>query len=55
MFAARDGRRFKTPQQKKSRCAKLAMSGEVVQDPCRGSYSREAYSETDEVENREHS
>ena len=32
MFAARDGMRFKTPQQK-SRCAKLAMGGEVVQDP----------------------
>ena len=32
MFASRDGRRFKTPQQK-SRCAKLAVRGEVVQDP----------------------
>ena len=33
MFAARDSRRFRTPQWKKSRCAKLAVVGEVVQDP----------------------
>ena len=33
MFAARDSRRFRTPQWKKSRCAKLAVGGEVVQDP----------------------
>ena len=33
MFAAKDRRRFRTPQLKKSRCAKLAVGGEVVQDP----------------------
>ena len=32
MLAARDSRRFRTPQWKKSRCAKLAVGGEVVQD-----------------------
>ena len=33
MFAAKDSRRFRTPQWKKSRCAKLVVGGEVVQDP----------------------
>jgi len=33
MFAARDSRRFGTPQWNKSRCAKLAVGGEMVQDP----------------------
>ena len=35
MFAAGDGRRFKSPQRRKSRCAKLAVGGggDIVQDP----------------------
>ena len=33
MFAARDSRRFRTPQWKKSRCVKLAVGREVVQNP----------------------
>ena len=33
MFAARDNRRFRTPHRRKSRCAKLAVGEEVVQDP----------------------
>lgn len=33
MFAAGDSRRFKTPQRRKSRCAKLVVEGEEVQDP----------------------
>ena len=33
MFAARDSKRFRTPQWKKSRCAKLAVGGEMAQDP----------------------
>ena len=33
MFVARDSRTFRTLQWKKSKCAKLAVGGEVVQDP----------------------
>ena len=33
LFVAQDSRRFKTPQTKKSRCSKLVVRGETIQDP----------------------
>ena len=33
LFVAQVSRRFKTPQAKKSRCSKLFVGGETVQDP----------------------
>ena len=33
LFVTQDSRRFKTPQMKKSRCSKLVVRGEKIQDP----------------------